>query len=959
MKKKIFFVVGLLIISSFATIGFINNAKADSDNISIDIDFNEPNTKNINIDGANFLKISSMSGTNSMNTISGAPILPQYKKTYKLPFGSTITDVQIQTDDVQTKNVQYKIVPSPKPAIPGIDDEIEPEYFMDPEIYNINQKYPDNWYSINTGAGIDESGEHVTFLNVLIEPVKYNPIQDELSYVTNLEMTISYDIPPDDPFPANGDYDMVIIAPSSFSNDLQKLIDHKNSYGIDTFLKTTDEIYSEYNGFDKAEEIKLFIKDAIESEGIKYVLLVGGMKSYITGNSRDNRNIGVSNWHVPVRYTNLKEMGTTYDPGYISDLYYADIYNSDGSFSSWDSDRNGNSDGLYANWQFTAARDYIDHFPDVIVGRLACRNKIEVKIMVNKIINYESTPAGSWYNRMIGIGGDSHDDSGTNYDEGEVACDDIFSRFMSEYTPIKLYSTNRYSNSDNIPSSEAIIREVSAGAGHLLFDGHGNPGSWNTHWHGEFTWADTPGGIQIFEFPKLRNKNKLPVAVVGGCHNSQFNVSLIPTLRGDKYMWTYGAPVPECFSWWLARKINGGSIAAFGNTGLGYGRVGENGDIDGDGMNLPDTIEKLGGYQIWLFYKTIDEGVEYLGDAWAGAETKYMNTYNCTKDQTDAKTVQQWPLLGDPSLKLGGYDTTKAMQAVIVDGESGIVAKTSEAIQLEGSTNGGSGTYTYTWDLDNDGNYDDKEGKTISYQWNNPGAYWISLKVEGTAETSTFDTIVHVEYQYSETDKPLGAGSVDRNTIYTFITGIDADDWDNIYYQFQWGDGTLSEWQASTSASHKWSDKGTYQIRARALLISDIMGAEAITITDWSDFHSIKVSGSNLNIEPQNPMPGHLYSKFTGEYGMNLKFLLGDLSVYLMRDLIVEIEASGADMVKFIVEDQIGNIVDSAEVTSTNNIFSYNFGKIGIGIFKITSEAYMDDELEDVYDIGDIFSISI
>jgi len=25
------------------------------------------------------------------------------------------------------------------------------------------------------------------------------------------------------------------------------------------------------------------------------------------------------------------------------------------------------------------------------------------------------------------------------------------------------------------------------------------------------------------------------------------------------------------------------------------------------------------------------------------------------EDQTDAKTVEQWPMLGDPSLKIGGY----------------------------------------------------------------------------------------------------------------------------------------------------------------------------------------------------------------------------------------------------------------------------------------------------------------
>ena len=52
------------------------------------------------------------------------------------------------------------------------------------------------------------------------------------------------------------DYNMVIIAPDSFSDSLQPLIDHKNLVGIQTFLKTTEDIYSTYEGRDKPEQIK-------------------------------------------------------------------------------------------------------------------------------------------------------------------------------------------------------------------------------------------------------------------------------------------------------------------------------------------------------------------------------------------------------------------------------------------------------------------------------------------------------------------------------------------------------------------------------------------------------------------------------------------------------------------------------------------------------------------------------
>ena len=113
---------------------------------------------------------------------------------------------------------------------------------------------------------------------------------------------------------------------------------------------------------------------------------------------------------------------------------------------------------------------------------------------------------------------------------------------MTEFNPIKLYASHgKDSDTTNdayIPSPEAIQTETTYGAGHLLFEGHGHPGSWNTHWPGEFNWDDTPGGITVLEFDgKLKNEEKLPVIVVGGCHNGQFNVTFANFIEG---ILTYG-----------------------------------------------------------------------------------------------------------------------------------------------------------------------------------------------------------------------------------------------------------------------------------------------------------------------------------------------------------------------------------------------------------------------------------
>jgi hypothetical protein len=150
---------------------------------------------------------------------------------------------------------------------------------------------------------------------------------------------------------------------------------------------------------------------------------------------------------------------------------------------------------------------------------------------------------------------------------------------------------------------------------------------------------------------KIKNTNKLPVTLVGGCHNSQFNVSFIPgllDLYNKRNTWCHGAGTPECFSWYLVALKNTGAIATIGNTGLGYGVPG----------NLT-TIEGLdGGICIEFFKQYADayntDGFGVLGDVYTETLREYVQTFDM--DFLDhAKSLTQWVMLGDPSLRIGGY----------------------------------------------------------------------------------------------------------------------------------------------------------------------------------------------------------------------------------------------------------------------------------------------------------------
>jgi hypothetical protein len=382
--------------------------------------------------------------------------------------------------------------------------------------------------------------------------------------------------------------------------------------------------------------MKYFIKNAFDQWGTKYVLLVGGRYGGILNEK----------WWIPARYTNLED-GANWEGGYLSDLYFADLYDAYGNFSTWDS--NGN--GIFAEWN-NQGKDILDMYPDVYVGRLACKNVNEVKTLVNKIITYETTTAGKeWFKKMVVVGGDSAPIPGDPYYEGEEE-NKLALEYMTGFNGVRLWTSN-----GNFTGPQDVIDGISAGCGFLFFDGHGNPMSWSTHPpNNESVWIN---GLQVKHMPKLKNGEQLPVTVCGGCHNAQFNTSLLNILKGIikegfKYFnWTFylGEWTPECWAWKLMSVKNGGSIATMAYTGLDWFAEG---DYNND--SIPDCTQFLSGYTNTQFFKNYGvNNMTILGQAHTQALIDYLNAFPPMAEKLDCKNVQEFVLLGDPSLQIGGY----------------------------------------------------------------------------------------------------------------------------------------------------------------------------------------------------------------------------------------------------------------------------------------------------------------
>lgn len=429
------------------------------------------------------------------------------------------------------------------------------------------------------------------------------------------------------------EYDMVIISPEKFSSAIQPLIDHKNSVGVQTFLKTTEDIYV-YEGRDEAEQVKYCIKDMIEIYGVEYVLLIGGRRGQFF------------RWHVPVRYANVDD-GVMHKQ-ILSDLYFADIYKEDNKFEDWDS--NGN--GIFAEWDGDIPKDTMDLIPDVCLGRLPCRNKQEVIDIVQKIIHYENNAFNQdWFNKILLVGGDTNPGVGEPFPyEGEENCEWIL-QYMNDFIPTRLYVSD-----GNLSGPDDFIQAFNKGFGFVAYHGHGLIEEIKTF------KPNSQEEVPIFHndyISDLNNSDMLPIMIVGCCLTTNFDVGLFDFLKILKNLKKYhifrhsiDCCLVRCLGWNMVKKSVGGCIAYIGSSSTAWG---ETGDKNND--SIPDGVQT--GYTSGLctkFFRIYDENESILGEIYTAALSSVIINNSGRTNRIQCKCIQEFQLIGDPSLKIGGYE---------------------------------------------------------------------------------------------------------------------------------------------------------------------------------------------------------------------------------------------------------------------------------------------------------------
>jgi hypothetical protein len=610
-------------------------------------------------------------GTNELFIKENNYVLPTYEKTLIYPFGTRIETIECSPFNIQDVHLTKNLLLAPSPQLMSQDSSVS-------KVISKNPSSPQTWYTYDVGTGLD-GDRRCVYVKLQLFPTQYLPDRNIIRWAQDFEILIDYQTPKQ-PIVFDDEYKFIVLCHPDFQNTLTDLIEHKNNRNLPTKLVTLDEIYNgQYflvNGRDNPEKIKYFIKNAVENWGTQNVMLVGG-SDYFPGRIT----------HVYVDYGN----GDAEE--FISDLYYADIYDEDQEFSNWDS----NNNDVFGEYDWASEYDSPDLYPDVHLGRLACTTVNELQSIINKIITYETSEAYTkdWFTNLVVIGGDTspNDEEGVN--EGEYVNQHVIN-IMDTFIPTKIWASE-----GTLSSRTNINNAISEGAGFVDFSGHGNPALWSTHPPNQPNVWIPVGNYKNTNVASLINGDKLPIVITGACSVGKFNEN------------------KDCFTWSFVQNADGGGIASIGPAALSWG------------YTTSYTVQALGGkMQLELFRAYADDGAITFGEMWSRGITNFISP---GMDGGAHKTVEEWQPFGDPTLAIA--DESQAPQKPVITGPAS--GKSGEEYTYNAETidiDGDQLFYLFDWGdgsfSDWIGPYDSGETATITYVWRAQGTYEIRVRAK-------------------------------------------------------------------------------------------------------------------------------------------------------------------------------------------------------------------------------------
>jgi hypothetical protein len=237
---------------------------------------------------------------------------------------------------------------------------------------------------------------------------------------------------------------------------------------------------------------------------------------------------------------------------------------------------------------------------------------------------------------------------------------------MENFEIMKLYTST-----GDLTGSTEVINAINDGCGFLFTRAKGGT---------DRIRVNTPDGTELIvmhndNILELTNKDKYPVMILGECQHGQFGlekkkvrniwenpfifirdiigriIEMIQKFNKNEIKNPKNDNGQGCIAERLVNKKDGGAIAVLTNTNICFAAIG-----DFNSNDIPDDVEMYGGklaVDVFRIYK--EEGIDILGQLHGKTVINYVSTQPVKTDKIHCKSVQEWILIGDPSLKIGGY----------------------------------------------------------------------------------------------------------------------------------------------------------------------------------------------------------------------------------------------------------------------------------------------------------------
>jgi hypothetical protein len=462
--------------------GDVQNTDVVTGNQSITINYSisELNIESLTNNTGSFYRITIPGHIPS--TEAGKPELPVFSRIITIPNGS---EFKITISNVRSTRL--------RPSGKKIDGILYPAQESESkEILQTRRNFKFDKAIYSTGGLIMGDTVRIESLgtvrnnklsNLYISPVRYNPKSNTLEVITSMKIEILFsnsggvtsktlagqselfnesidkgtlNFNPGEVIPGYSDQPvkMVILTDTAFKKLLKPFLKWKTQKGfkLQVLYKGTGLAGNDYTHL-KDTLSKIYKSSSAANPPPEYLLIIGDVKRI--------PNFGT---------------GAT---GNITDMYYGEF------------DGNG------------------DYIPEMFIGRLPVADTTELKIALNKIIQYEKyqfADTNKFYSRSLVTAG---------YDAGyAINMNGQIKYAITNYlTPVNNITEYHFNYPQSYTSKDSIVTLINKGLSFINYTGHGEASGWL---HVNIKTPD----IQLFE-----NKNMYPFVISNACNTAQFNLA--------------------------------------------------------------------------------------------------------------------------------------------------------------------------------------------------------------------------------------------------------------------------------------------------------------------------------------------------------------------------------------------------------------------------------------------------